>query len=451
MGSTRLEKQKNATFASLERETKEAVGLLSIGTFLEYFDLMLYVHMAVLLNELFFPETSDPHISALRNAFAFCSTYLLRPFGALIFGYIGDTVGRRATVVITTFIMAISCLIMANLPTYAQIGITASWIVTLCRVAQGVSSMGEIVGAEIYMAETTKPPVQYPIVTIISVFSILGANFALGIAWLTTSQGFNWRLAFWIGTVVAIIGSVARTKRRETPEFIDARRKIKKEIAEKRKFVEELDYIPAYHKKASFKTLCTYFLLECGWPTCFYFTYIHCGNILRQTFGFTPEQVISHNFGVAIVNLAGYIILAYLSYRIYPLKILKAKAIVFLAFTPIIPYLLINLQTPFGLFLIQAFIMLFVLSCTSAMPIFLKHFPVFRRFTYASIVYALSRTSVSIVISLGLVYLVRYLGHWGILVMILPVAIGYLLGILHFERLEKEAGNPPQEIPVGIH
>ena len=135
----------------------------------------------------------------------------------------------------------------------------------------------------------------------------------------------------------------------------------------------------------------------------------------------------------------------------YPLKILKAKAIVFLAFTPVIPYLLINLQTPFGLFLIQAFIMLFVLSCTSAMPIFLKHFPVFRRFTYASIVYALSRTSVSIVISLGLVYLVRYLGHWGKLVMILPVAIGYLLGILHFEKLEKEAGNSPQEISIGIH
>ena len=336
--------------------------------------------------------------------------------------------------------MALSCLVMANLPTYAQIGVTASWIVTLCRVAQGMSSMGEIVGAEIYMTETTKPPVQYPLVTIISIFSVLGANFALGIAWLTTSEGFDWRLAFWIGTVVAIIGSVARTRLRETPEFIDARRKIKKEIEEKRKFVEELDHIPAYHKKASFKTLRTYFLLECGWPTCFYFTYIHCGNILRQTFGFTPEQVISHNFDVAVVNLVGYIILAYLSYRIYPLKILKAKAVIFLAFVPFIPYLLTYLQTPLELFLIQAFIMLFVLNCTSAMPIFLRHFPVFKRFTYASIIYALSRTSISIIISLGLVYLVEYFGHWGILVLLLPVTIGYFSGILYFEKLEKEEG-----------
>ena len=64
---------------ALSRNQKEAIGLLQVGTFLEYFDLMLYVHMAVLLNELFFPET-DPHITALLGAFAFCSTYVLRPF-----------------------------------------------------------------------------------------------------------------------------------------------------------------------------------------------------------------------------------------------------------------------------------------------------------------------------------------------------------------------------------
>ncbi|WP_341757768.1 MFS transporter [Candidatus Tisiphia endosymbiont of Ditula angustiorana] len=85
---------------SLTREQKEAVGLLSIGTFLEYFDLMLYVHMAVLLNELFFPKY-DPHTAAILSGAAFCSTYLLRPFGAIIFGWIGDNIGRKSTVVIT--------------------------------------------------------------------------------------------------------------------------------------------------------------------------------------------------------------------------------------------------------------------------------------------------------------------------------------------------------------
>ncbi|MFP3017425.1 MAG: MFS transporter [Candidatus Tisiphia sp.] len=144
---------------SLTREQKEAVGLLSIGTFLEYFDLMLYVHMAVLLNELFF-EPTDPKTASVMSAFAFCSTYVLRPFGALLFGWIGDNYGRKHTVVITTFMMSISCIAMANLPTYAQIGITASWLVTICRIVQGLSSMGEVVGADIYVIEITKPPIQ---------------------------------------------------------------------------------------------------------------------------------------------------------------------------------------------------------------------------------------------------------------------------------------------------
>ncbi|WP_338390872.1 MFS transporter [Rickettsia asembonensis] len=140
---------------SLARNQKEAIGLLSIGTFLEYFDLMLYVHMAVLLNELFFPE-ADARASSLYSAIAYCSTYVFRPIGALIFGWIGDTIGRKATVIITTFLMSICCLIMANLKTYAEIGITATFVVTACRIAQGMSSMGEVVGAELYLTEMKK-------------------------------------------------------------------------------------------------------------------------------------------------------------------------------------------------------------------------------------------------------------------------------------------------------
>ncbi|KJV80633.1 putative mFS type sugar transporter [Rickettsia hoogstraalii str. RCCE3] len=69
---------------SLNLEQKKAIGILSTGTFLEYFDLMLYVHMTVLLNKLFFPQT-DVFTSSLFTALAFCSTYILRPLGALIF------------------------------------------------------------------------------------------------------------------------------------------------------------------------------------------------------------------------------------------------------------------------------------------------------------------------------------------------------------------------------
>lgn len=208
----------------IPKESKQAIGILSIGTFLEYFDFMLYVHMAILLNELFFPKTS-PETEALLVSLTFCSTYLLRPLGAVIFGYIGDNIGRKATVIITTFMMAFSCLVMANLPTYAQIGITATWLVMICRIIQGLSAMGEIMGANIYLTETIKPPYRNSVVASLEIFCELGALFALGVAALATGYGLNWRYAFWIGAVIGLLGSTARTRLKETSEFVDAKKK----------------------------------------------------------------------------------------------------------------------------------------------------------------------------------------------------------------------------------
>ena len=212
-------------FKSLTREQKEAVGLLQMGTFLEYFDLMLYVHMAVLLNELFFPQT-DPHTAALMTAFSFCSTYILRPVGALLFGWVGDNMGRKPTVVITTIMMAASCIIMANLPTYAQIGITATWLVTLCRILQGISSLGEITASEVYLTELIPEPQKSPVVAFLRVVDDLGSMVAILIAALVTIKGMDWRIAFWIGAAIAAIGSVARIKLRESPEFAQAKNEI---------------------------------------------------------------------------------------------------------------------------------------------------------------------------------------------------------------------------------
>ena len=438
-----MKKIKPGTFSSLTRNQKEAVGLLATGTFLEYFDLMLYVHMAVLLNELFFPQTSDPHIAALRNAFAFCSTYLLRPFGALIFGYIGDTVGRKSTIIITVFIMALSCLVMANLPTYAQIGIKASWIVTLCRIAQGMSSMGEIVGAEIYMTETTQPPVRYALVAAIATLGTLGSTVALGVAALVTGYGFNWRLAFWIGASIAMIGTLARTRLRETKEFVDTSWKVRRSIKEGKKDPKESAYLHTHHGSMKFKTPLAYFLSECAWPVWFYTIYIHCGNILQHSFGFTAEQVIRQNFIVSMVDLLSSCILAYLAYHIHPLRILKFKTRLFYILLVTVPHFLDHVTISSDILTFQLFLTLLAPTNYPAVAVIFRHFPVFTRFRYATFIYALSRACMYIITSLGLVYLTEYLGNWGLWVIMIPVTVGYVFGRRHFEQLEIAAGNYP--------
>src|SRR5689334_21114447 len=129
-------------FSGLTKLQKQTIRLLSIGTFLEYFDLFLYVHMAVLLNDLFFPP-NDSNIQSLLAAFSFCSPFVFRTFGAWGLGYIGDKYGRKITIIITTLVTGITCFVIAFLPTYAQIGIQATWIILVCRMLQGFSSMGE--------------------------------------------------------------------------------------------------------------------------------------------------------------------------------------------------------------------------------------------------------------------------------------------------------------------
>ncbi|WP_375332748.1 MULTISPECIES: MFS transporter [unclassified Candidatus Tisiphia] len=428
----------------LTREQKEAVGLLSIGTFLEYFDLMLYIHMAVILNELFFPEYY-PYAAQLLSAFALCTTYLLRPIGALIFGWIGDTIGRKVTVIITTFMMAFSCIIIASLPTYAEIGITAAVIVSICRIIQGMTSMGEIIGAELYLTETIKRPQQYMSVALISFFAVLGATFALGVAFISTSYNFNWRYAFWFGALVALVGSVARTTLRETPEFADAKRRMKMIFTDINENTSILEKNPIWTEKVNKVTALSLFLIHCAWPVCFYLTFIHCGEILRNNFGYTAEQVIYQNFFVSIVEMLGNLSLIYLGYYVYPLMILKIRMVIFWVLILVCLYLLSHARTPFDIFLFQAFIILIIPGLTPAHSILFIYFPVFKRFTYVSFLYAISNTIMYIITSFGLIYLTKYLGNYGLLIIIIPVMIGYSFGILHFEKLEKAAGNYPKK------
>ncbi|MFP3017583.1 MAG: MFS transporter [Candidatus Tisiphia sp.] len=432
---------------SLTKEQKSAVGLLSMGTFLEYFDLMLYVHMAVLLNELFFPK-DDPHTTAIYSATAFCSSFVFRPVGALIFGYIGDNIGRKTTVIITTFIMALSCITMANLPTYAQIGITASWLVTICRILQGMSSMGEVVGAKLYLTESINPPIQCPAVSSVAIFSTLGGVVALGIASLVTSYGFNWRIAFWMGASVALTGTVARRSLKETPEFANTKRQLKKTLQQTSNVagivLKKLENNPIWKEKAN--TVIALFLIECMCPVCFYFAYIYCGNILKTSCGYSAEQVIHQNFIISICSFLSTLVLAYLSYKIYPLKIVKTLLLIFGVFVLACPYLLNNINSSFDVFLMQLFVMLFVPNGSSlGQPIYYKHFPVFKRFMCASLTFAISRALMFLVSSFLIAYLTEYWHHWGIMIILLPICIGFAFGLFHFEKLEKKTGNYPQK------
>lgn len=425
----------------LSRDQKQAAVLLQTGTFLEYFDLMLYIHMAVILNELFFPK-SDPHTASLLAAFVFCTTFVFRPVGALIFGWIGDHIGRKSTIIITTVMMAISCIVMANLPTYAQIGIAAAWIMTICRIAQGMSSMGEIMGAEVYLTEMIERPARYPVVSCLAIAADLGGFVALGIVSLVVSFGLNWRLAFWVGASIAIVGAFARTRLRETPAFLESKRLWLKRGIEEMNLEDDpvrgAELNATWKEPMQGKTLVSYFLIFCGWPLCFYLGFLYFNPVLRESFGYSSEDIIRHNFLLSIVPVVSSIILTILSCFVHPIRILKAIGISTLVLMILLPFLVTNLNSPYHLFLIQAVILLVPLSAAPADAVFISHFPIYRRVTFSSFLYALSRALMFVVTSFGLIYLSRYFGHFGIWLISLPITVAYLYGLKHFEGLERK-------------
>ncbi|NBU53723.1 MAG: MFS transporter, partial [Alphaproteobacteria bacterium] len=290
----------------LTKEQKEAVGILSIGTFFEQFDIMLYIHMAVLLNELFFPQT-DQNVASLLSAFTFCSTFIFIPIGALIFGWVGDNIGRKSTVVLTTLLTALSCLTIAFLPTYAEIGIKASIIMIGCRILQSMASMGEVIGALVYITEFTKPPIRYYAVALIPVLGYSGGLAALGVASLIVYAEVNWRGIFVFGALIALVGIAIRTKLSETKDFANASKRLQTQY-NVNPDEEDLFYDASY-KKTSFAMFCT----QCAWPLCFYFVFIYCSQMLKSQFEYSVLDIIKHNFVISIFPVVSCFIRAKLS------------------------------------------------------------------------------------------------------------------------------------------
>ncbi len=430
------------TQTKLTKDQIQAVALLSIGSLLEHFDRMLYVHASVVLNDLFFPQT-DPLVKEFIPAFAFCSSYFLTPLGALLFGYIGDIFGRKAIIVTSSLLMAGCCIIVAFLPTYEQIGITATLIFTLCRMIQGTSGISEITGVEIYLTESIKPPAQYPIVAFVGVFQSLGSLAALCIASFFINTKIlpeplakdGWRIAFLIGTLIGVIGGMARRSLKEASEFAD-RQKFLKEKFKKAK-IEWSASNPSINPKIPLSTSIAYFFIYCSRPLSFYFVFLHCSEILKNTFHMSAAQIITNNIWPAILYTIGSLIVAFLSYKIAPLKIVKVKITLFFLLVMLFPIVIKIWHSPSAVLFFQCLLVVFRFEYIPAAPIFLKYFPVLKRFRYASLIRTLATTLTYLITSFSLVIITKHFGHTGILLVLLPIGACFAWAVRYFEKQQE--------------
>ena len=206
-------------------EVRRVIFASSLGTVFEWYDFYLYGSLAAIISRQFFSGV-NPTAGFIFALLAFAAGFAVRPFGALVFGRLGDLVGRKYTFLVTIVIMGLSTFIVGILPSYAQIGIVAPVVLILLRLLQGLALGGEYGGAATYVAEhaphgkrgayTSWIQTTATLGLFLSLLVILGCRTALG---NEAFEAWGWRIPFLVSLVLLGISVWIRLKLNESPLF----------------------------------------------------------------------------------------------------------------------------------------------------------------------------------------------------------------------------------------
>src|SRR3954467_3515176 len=204
---------------------RKVIFASSLGTVFEWYDFYIYATLAPFFATLFFPKGNAT--AALLASFAtYAAGFLVRPFGALVFGRIGDLVGRKYTFLITIIVMGLSTAAVGLLPTYSSIGMLSPTILVLLRLAQGLALGGEYGGAATYVAEHAPDHKRGYTTARIQTTATVGMLFSLIVIGIcrkamdgATFSNWGWRIAFWISIPLLAISIYIRLKLNESPIF----------------------------------------------------------------------------------------------------------------------------------------------------------------------------------------------------------------------------------------
>ena len=202
-----------------------AIVASALGALFEWYDFFLYGSLAVLLGKLFFPA-ADPTTGFLSSLATFGAGFVVRPFGALVFGRLGDLLGRKPTFLLTILIMGGSTLLVGLLPTYGQIGAAAPAMLVGLRLIQGLALGGEYGGAATVVAEHASPrrrgfatswiQTTTPLGLLLSLAVILSVRLRVGEAAFTA---WGWRVPFLASSALLALSLFMRLRLEESPAF----------------------------------------------------------------------------------------------------------------------------------------------------------------------------------------------------------------------------------------
>lgn len=215
----------SATHSTMTAEEKKVIFASSLGTVFEWYDFYLYGSLAAIIAKQFFAGL-DPTSGFIFALLAFAAGFIVRPFGALVFGRLGDMIGRKYTFLVTILLMGLSTFNVGVLPNYAAIGVAAPVILIILRLLQGLALGGEYVGAATYVAEhaphgrrgayTAWIQTSATMGLFLSLLVILGTRTALG---EDEFAAWGWRIPFLVSIALLAISMWIRMSMNESPAF----------------------------------------------------------------------------------------------------------------------------------------------------------------------------------------------------------------------------------------
>ena len=208
-----------------------------LGTMIEWYDFYIFGSLAVVMSELMFPA-GNPTWALIKTWALFATGFVVRPFGALVFGRVGDLIGRKYAFLVTLTIMGLSTFLIGLLPTYASIGLLAPSILLVLRLLQGLALGGEYGGAAVYVAEHVPDDKRGFYTSFIQITATLGLFVSLGVVLGVKKsmseeafKAWGWRLPFILSILLVAMSLYIRLKMKESPLFASLKSQGKTSLA----------------------------------------------------------------------------------------------------------------------------------------------------------------------------------------------------------------------------
>ena len=197
----------------------------SVGTLVEWYDFYIYGVLAVFFAQHFFPP-GNPGLAFLASLAVFWFGFIMRPFGAVLFGYLGDRIGRKFTFMLTLGLMGLATFLVGLLPTYATLGLAAPILLLIIRAIQGLALGGEYGGAATYIAEHApdgKRGLYTSWIQTTATMGIVGALVVILVCRLSLGDAaftdWGWRIPFLLSAILVVLSGYIRLKLEESPLF----------------------------------------------------------------------------------------------------------------------------------------------------------------------------------------------------------------------------------------